>query len=80
MTERTQVGNLQIATVLYDLVKQQIAPGTGIDPEAFWLALERIVAELGPVNRRLLEQRENLQQQIDQWHLQRRGQPHDHAA
>ncbi|MEJ2591316.1 MAG: malate synthase G [Candidatus Thiodiazotropha sp.] len=80
MTERTQVGNLQIATVLYDLVKDRIAPGTGIDPQAFWLALERIVAALGPVNRRLLEQRENLQQQIDQWHLQRRGQPHDHAA
>ncbi len=80
MTEYNTVGNLKVARVLYDLVKDKIAPGTGIEPEAFWLSLEQIVTDLAPVNRELLAKRERLQQQIDAWHIARRGQPHDHAA
>ena len=80
MTERTQVGNLKIANVLYDLVKDRIAPGTGIEPERFWQGLEGILDKLGPVNRELLEKRDDLQQQIDAWHLARKGQLHDPAA
>ena len=33
--------------------------------------------DLGPVNRELLAVRENLQKQIDEWHLARKGQPID---
>ena len=80
MTERTQVGKLKIANVLYDLVKNKIAPGTGIEPDSFWHYLDGILDRLGPVNRSLLKKREQLQKQIDAWHLARRGQPHDHQA
>ncbi len=80
MTERTQVGKLKIANVLYELVKDKIAPGTGIDPDSFWHSLDGIVERLGPVNRSLLEKREHLQKQIDEWHLARKGQPHDHQS
>ncbi len=80
MTEYKTVGNLQVATVLYDLVRDKIAPGTGIDPDAFWHSFEQIVTDLGPVNRQLLEKREALQRQIDNWHIARRGQPHDPIA
>ena len=78
MTERTQFGSLQIATVLYDLLENEIAPGTGVEPKAFWSALEAIVNDLAPVNRELLAKREQIQQQVDTWHQQ--NQPHDHAA
>ncbi|MEJ2393472.1 MAG: malate synthase G [Candidatus Thiodiazotropha sp.] len=80
MTEYKTVGNLQVATILYDLVRDKIAPGTGIDPDAFWHSFEQIVTDLGPVNRQLLEKREALQRQIDNWHIARRGQPHDPIA
>jgi len=80
MTAYQSVGNLKVATVLHDLVKEQIAPGTGIEPDAFWHGLEQILTDLGPVNRALLEKRDHLQKQIDEWHIARRGQPHDHSA
>ena len=79
MTEYTAVGNLKVATVLHDLVKDRVAPGTGIEPDDFWHSLEQILNDLGPVNRALLEKREQIQKQIDQWHISRRGQPHDQA-
>ena len=62
---------------LYDLVAEEIAPGTGVDPEAFWEGLARIVRELGPKNRELLEERDSLQRQVDSWHLEHQGQPID---
>ena len=78
--QRIQAGGLQISKVLYDLLSTEIAPGTGIDADAFWEALGRIVAELAPRNEELLRQREALQRQIDDWHLAHRNRPHDHAA
>ena len=53
MTERVQRGSLQVAAVLNDLLEQDIAPGTGISPEAFWQAFEAIVTDLAPRNRAL---------------------------
>jgi malate synthase len=79
MTEYIAVGNLKVATVLHDLVKDQIAPGTGVSPDDFWQSLEQILSDLGPVNRELLAKRDRIQKQIDQWHIARRGKPHDHA-
>jgi malate synthase len=80
MTEYTAIGNLKVATVLHELVKEKIAPGTGISPDAFWQSLEQVNNELGPVNRELLAKRDRLQTEIDQWHIARRGQPHDPVA
>jgi malate synthase len=80
MTEYKTVGKLKVATLLYDLVKDNIAPGTDIEPNDFWHSLEQIITELGPVNRQLLENRNQLQQQIDGWHIAHRGQSHDPVA
>ncbi|MFT5720541.1 MAG: malate synthase [Motiliproteus sp.] len=68
MTGRTQVGGLQIATTLYDLIANDVTPGTGIEPAAFWASFERILDDLAPKNRALLAKRDQLQAQIDQWH------------
>ena len=35
MTERVQVGGLQVAKVLYDFVNNEAIPGTGVDADAF---------------------------------------------
>jgi malate synthase len=73
MQQRVEIGNLQIAKSLYDLVDNEIAPGTGIAPEAFWTALDGIVMDLAPKNRALLDKRDALQRKIDDWHRQNRG-------
>ncbi|KPJ93000.1 MAG: malate synthase G [Gammaproteobacteria bacterium SG8_15] len=77
MTQRIQVGNLQVAEVLYHLVNNEIIPGTGIDADRFWSALEQCVSRFSPKNKALLQKRDELQKQIDQWHRQHRGQAHD---
>ena len=71
MGNRIEIGNLRIDGDLYALVRDEIAPGTGIESDTFWKALGDIVAAFAPENKRLLEKRDVLQQQIDAWHLAR---------
>ncbi|MEI6859516.1 MAG: malate synthase G [Shewanella sp.] len=71
MTARIQVGNLQVATSLFELVNEQIIPGTGISSDRFWSSLESIIDDLTPKNRALLARRDDLQAQIDLWHSEK---------
>ncbi len=80
MIERIDVGGLRVAKPLYDLVKNEIAPGTGIDPDAFWTSFGQIVRDLTPRNRELLAKRDALQARIDEWHEQNPGPAADPAA
>ncbi|WP_417826849.1 malate synthase G [Thalassospira povalilytica] len=80
MTQRIQKGGLQIATVLHDLVANEIIPGTGISSDQFWASFEKLVTELGPRNKELLAKRDALQAKIDEWHLSRQDQARDPAA
>ena len=78
MTERSQYGNLQVAKQLEKLLAEEILPGLNISDEEFWDSFNHIVEEFVPRNKSLLKDREDLQKQIDQWHLDRRGQKHNH--
>ncbi len=80
MTERVTVSGLQIATVLHDLIEQEIAPGTGIQPEHFWSEMAAILEEMVPRNKALLAKRDRFQSKIDHWHHERAGQKHDPEA
>ena len=80
MSNHIQIGGLRVDRALKDLIDEQVCPGTGISSALFWSGLEKIVAEFAPRNRELLAKREALQQQIDDWHQARSGQPHDAAA
>lgn len=79
MSESIAIGGLNVKQCLYDLVNDEIAPGTGTDPAAFWAALEKIVTDLAPKNQALLEKRDALQAQIDEWHRGQKGQDIDPA-
>ena len=80
MTERVQVGGLQVAKALYDFVNNEAIPGTGIAAEQFWAGAAAVIKDLAPKNRALLAKRDELQAQIDAWHQARKGQAHDAAA
>ncbi|QXD22596.1 malate synthase G [Opitutia bacterium ISCC 51] len=73
MSNRIEIGGLKIGKELYELVENEIAPGTGVEPEAFWKSLDDIVQDLLPINLSLLEKRDALQAQIDQWHADHPG-------
>ena len=77
MSETVSVGGLQVAKCLYDLINNDIAPGTDVEPAAFWQALEGIVRDLGPKNRALLDHRDALQAKLDDWHSAHKGQALD---
>ena len=68
---------LGVAPVLADLIEKEIAPGTGITPDVFWGALAKILADLTPRNRALLDKRDAIQTKIDAWHQARKGKPID---
>lgn len=73
MTDRIQLGSLQVSTLLHNFVNQQALPGTGVEPATFWAGLEKIVNECAPRNRELLAKRDALQAKIDAWHLANKG-------
>ena len=77
MTERTSVGDLQVATCLYDFVNEEALPGTEIDPGDFWSSVNVILRDLAPRNRALLALRDDLQVRIDAWHAEHTGQDFD---
>ena len=72
-SEFVKLHNLRIAKPLYDLVRSEIAPGTGLDPDGVWSAFSRIIADLGPRNRTLLETRTSHEQQLNSWYRERFG-------
>jgi len=80
MSERQIIEGLQVAPELVDFIENKALPGTGIASGRFWSGLSRMVHELGPDNRALLDKRADLQAKIDAWHIAHRDQPHDHTA
>ncbi|MFT5033786.1 MAG: malate synthase, partial [Bacteroidia bacterium] len=66
--QRIEHSGLKIAEPLYRLVNDEIAPGTGVEPDHFWSELASLLAELAPQNRRLLAVRDEMQAAIDGWH------------
>ena len=48
MTERTTVGDLQVATCLYNFVNEEALLGTEIDEAEFWHAVNEILRDLAP--------------------------------
>ena len=80
MTTRIDKAGLQVDPLLADFIDNRALPGTGLSESAFWQGLSDIIHDLAPQNHALLERREALQSQIDDWHIARRGHPHDATA
>ncbi|MBP9184548.1 MAG: malate synthase G [Fuscovulum sp.] len=80
MTKRVDRAGLQVDRVLAEFLETRALPGTGVTETAFWSGFAALLADLAPKNRALLARRDDLQAQIDAWHIARHGQPHDHAA
>ncbi|MEP1269060.1 MAG: malate synthase G [Marinobacter sp.] len=79
MTERVQVGDLQVAKNLFDFVNNEAIPGTGVDADKFWAEFDKIAHELAPRNKELLAKRDDIQEKMDTWNRDHKGQKLDMA-
>ena len=77
MSDMIMAGSLKVDKSVYELVQNQVAPGTGVDADAFWQSLSQIVADLAPKNRQLLEKRNEMQKRMDEWYLDHKGESID---
>ncbi|MDE0655667.1 MAG: malate synthase G [Acidimicrobiaceae bacterium] len=75
-----RAGSLDIAPALYEFIAVEALPGTGVQIEEFWGALESILTDLGPRNAALMARRDELQAQIDDWHRAARADGRGHDA
>ena len=73
MTNSIDCSGLSVARELYELVNNEILPGTDVSPDSFWPGFARIVNDLGPKNEALLKKRLDLRAQINQWHKDHPG-------
>lgn len=73
VTNYVQVGNLQVAEVLFQFINEQVLPNSGVEQTAFWDGFDKLVHELAPENKALLAQRDALQVQINEWHKGNKG-------
>lgn len=80
MSYYTKKYDLQIHSQLISLLNDEILPGLDRDADKIWSGFSRLVAELAPVNKALLEKRDLIQAQIDQWHRKNLGGVSDMAA
>ncbi|MEO0346524.1 MAG: malate synthase G [Pseudomonadota bacterium] len=80
MTDRVDRHGLSVDSAFDAFIADRALPGTGIDADTFFAALAGLVNDLAPRNRELLAVRDSLQEQIEQWHRDHAGQPHDAAA
>ncbi len=80
MSIRVDRHRLQVAEELANFIETEALPNTRVDADAFWESFSRLLHDLAPKNRALLETRAVLQGKIDQWHKQHQNQPHDHEA
>ena len=67
------INNLKISSKLLSFVNDELLKGTDISTEKFWNGFEKTVHELAPINKKLIQFREELQKKIDNWHLKNKG-------
>jgi malate synthase len=65
---RIDKNGLKISSTLFEFVNNEAIPGTNIKPNDFWNKFEKVVHELAPINKDLIEKREIIQKKIDEWH------------
>ena len=71
---------MAVNPILKQFIEAEAIPGTGLQADAFWHGLQRVITDFAPRNDALMERRATLQEEIDAWHRANRGKPFDAAA
>ena len=79
MNERVERSGLKVDASLAAFVEDKVLAPLGRDVAEFWSGFAALLAAFAPRNRALLARRDELQAQIDAWHVERAGKPLDAA-
>ena len=67
------IGNLKVSEILADFVNKELLEGTNLKPEKFWEGFDKVIHELAPRNKELINIREDIQNKINDWHKANKG-------
>jgi malate synthase len=70
--------SLTVSEHLRNFLENEILNGLDISKEHFWSSFEKIIDEFSPRNKSLLQKREDIQVQIDNWHKDLKDQEFNH--
>ena len=59
---------LKISSTLYEFINNEAIPGTKVESGDFWKNFSKVVHELAPINKNLIQKRQIIQKEIDNWH------------
>ena len=79
MTKFIKIGNLQVDVELADFVNRELLTKINRDEAGFWSGFQKIIFEFSSRNSKLLLEREELQEKINEWHREHRGKKHNAA-
>ncbi|WP_027349853.1 malate synthase G [Halotalea alkalilenta] len=68
---------LRIDPLYQRFIEEEVLPGLELEAEPFWRGLDELVHQLTPINRALLERRDELARTIDDWHRSHPGRIED---
>ena len=67
------INNLRVSEILFNFINEELLVGTKVSKEDFWKGFDKAAHELAPVNKDLLNKRDVIQKQIDEWHIKNKG-------
>ena len=67
------IKTLKVSEKLSQFISDELLKETDLSVDNFWSGFEKTVNELTPKNKELINLRENLQKQIDNWHIKNKG-------
>ena len=73
MSDRVELAGFKVDARLAAFVGDEVLAPLDLDPAAFWVGFAALANQFVPQNRALLAKRDNLQSQIDAWHIARAG-------
>ena len=80
MNETVERAGMQVDARLAGFIEDEVLAPLGRDAARFWDGFAVLCNSFAPRNRELLAKRDRLQSQIDSWHRERQGKPHDPEA
>ncbi|TPH18044.1 malate synthase G [Litorilituus lipolyticus] len=80
MSSRVAIEKLHVSQCLYNFIEEEALSGLNISSSNFWQQFASIIDDLSDKNRQLLAKRDDMQDQIDQWHKSNQGANFDFSA
>ena len=70
MDEKIEKGKLKVSKVLVEFLENEVLRELGFNIQEFWQDFENLILKFSPLNKKLLQKRENFKKLIDNFYIQ----------